>query len=89
MKQLLMGVIFSFAILWSNAAIGQNTFPSSGNVGIGTSDPRAPLNVIGELRSQGTIRLQSPDGDDGGNVVTTLRASSANSYLRNRRYWDC
>jgi hypothetical protein len=45
-KAILRVVAFGAMIL-STGLRAQNTFPSSGNVGIGTTSPASPLNVIG------------------------------------------
>ena len=57
MKTLLLFLValFSCAIL-SNA---QNSFPSSGYVGVGTTTPSKPLEVIGTIK---TDTLLFPDG---------------------------
>jgi len=41
---------------------GQNTFPSSGNVGIGTTSPQAPLHVLNNGPS--VVTIQSTAGDN-------------------------
>lgn len=45
-----------------------NTFPSSGNVGIGTINPSAPLDVVGQIKSSSGITI-SPNGSSYGNTI--------------------
>ncbi len=48
---LLISIDYSFA---------QNTFPSSGNVGIGTTSPIEPLEVNGNIIADGLISTRVP-----------------------------
>lgn len=43
----LAGLAFSIAVLAASAAAQTNTFPSSGNVGIGTTSPSNTLTIVG------------------------------------------
>jgi hypothetical protein len=57
----------SLAFLLINIkVVSQNTFPSSGNVGIGTTSPQELLHLNGNIR---------------GNVSGALRISSGNGYI--------
>ncbi|WP_263408410.1 hypothetical protein [Terriglobus tenax] len=44
----------ALALLLSGSALAQNTFPTTGNVGIGTTSPVTTLDVNGAVRSSGT-----------------------------------
>src|SRR4029453_18656123 len=47
--------VMGLLLALTSTAWGQNTFPSSGNVGVGTMSPGAPLDVNGRIRmSNGT-----------------------------------
>jgi len=52
MKKLLLTLLLATACLVTN---GQNTFPSSGNVGIGTTSPSTALDVVGDISIRGFI----------------------------------
>ncbi len=55
------------------AAAGQNTFPSSGDVGIGTTSPQFPLDVSGQARLQTTANFDL--GSLGSDNTIYLRSS--------------
>lgn len=60
-----MKTIFSFLTFLcciTAAVYSQNTFPSSGNVGIGTSAPAQKLDIVGTA-STWPLRLQNSDGN--------------------------
>jgi len=52
-------VVTLFALL-SLSTYAQNTFPSSGNVGIGTTAPLSPLHVIGNTSVDGILLIGDP-----------------------------
>lgn len=77
-KDLLLAITV-ILIVGSHTYGQSNHFPGSGNVGIGIgTGSSAPLHVLGETRIQGQIRLQSPDGNDGGIIETTGDPTSSN-----------
>ena len=47
MHRQMMGLAFCIAAFTVRAAAQSNTFPTSGNVGIGTTNPGATLDVYG------------------------------------------
>ena len=58
--------------LADNVAAQQNTFPQSGNVGIGTATPEDALHVVGEILSQsGSYRLRHPTTNHGWHIAGT------------------
>jgi hypothetical protein len=60
-----MSRLFIFVFVWlcTSALVAQtNTFPSSGNVGIGTSTPSYTLDVIGSMRGWANYSTYTPDG---------------------------
>ena len=70
---------FLVAILIINYCFGQtNLFPSSGNVGIGTTNPQAKLHVVGDLRVDGGYYIRSPDGNEAGILQASGEAGTYN-----------
>ncbi|HZE83537.1 MAG TPA: hypothetical protein VE035_04470 [Puia sp.] len=57
MKQLAIATLSLYLALTSSQA--QNTFPATGNVGIGTSSPAYPLDVTGNTRVGGTTFINT------------------------------
>jgi len=55
------GGAFAGLIMFTLPAVAQNTFPASGNVGVGTTSPPQTLSVFGDgVTTVGRIRLSSP-----------------------------
>lgn len=56
---------FALAVaLTAFSAFGQNTFPQSGNVGIGTTTPAAPLHIVNSQNGGTVLRIDNPDTTD-------------------------
>jgi hypothetical protein len=63
-------------VVFSVGAIAQNTFPSSGNVGIGTANPQYLLQLVGSGGAQIFTYLNNPGTNAVGSVVNQSPASS-------------
>jgi hypothetical protein len=78
MHKQMMGLAFCIAVFATSAAAQTNTFPASGNVGIGTTTPSVPLEIWG-----------SPT--NGGSPVDVFKTSfapeSTNWNLRLQQSW--
>ena len=59
MKKYLYPGLITIVILISIKSFAQNTFPSSGNVGIGTTSPVVPLHLSQNTTDGYTIRLEN------------------------------
>lgn len=56
--QIIFGHLLMVPFLFSFNSNAQNTFPASGNVGIGTISPNSLLHVNGNVRLEGDLSLQ-------------------------------
>jgi len=79
MRKILSLVFIGFlmSILDAMSAGAQNTFPSSGNVGIGTTAPQGPLQVVGT--GSNVITLGESDSNSGKQIVIGVM-TSGNGY---------
>jgi hypothetical protein len=68
--------LMAILLVLTSSASGQNMFPASGNVGIGTSAPGAPLDVSGRIRMSG--------GSDYSEFFTGLSGGIAGFHLGSR-----
>jgi hypothetical protein len=59
-------IFFLTAILTTTFSFCQNTFPTNGNVGIGTTNPRANLDMAKDISNSqlGTVFGRLPEGDE-------------------------
>src|ERR1700739_4617436 len=73
------------AVLCATDVIAQNTFPSTGNVGIGTTNPGATLEVNGNARIDGPLTIQN-SGTTQQFVVSTSASSVAQTWWTNGSY---
>ena len=69
-------------------ALSQNTFPSSGNVGIGTTTPVFPLEVNGAAKAQTYFVLPAATGSEWWNGAFTVLHSVGDYQIVNRRISD-
>ncbi|MEO9851595.1 MAG: hypothetical protein ABJH72_00330 [Reichenbachiella sp.] len=76
--------IFLLAAGWSSARSQTNTFPSTGNVGIGTSSPSHNLHIQG-VGGEGVLRLSTDNTSylTSQTVITGILANSARQWNSN------
>jgi hypothetical protein len=76
--------------LFTSAVFGQNTnpWPATGSVGIGTTSPQYPLDVLGQVSSSGYV-LSNRDPHAGFDLsITGLFSSNAFDMIAVHRGWD-
>jgi len=78
MKKILLFSAFMLAYYCSNAQT--NTFPSSGNVGIGTTSPINLLHITGNLGSADILRLSTTDATDGRSTILFTSAKGSQTW---------
>jgi hypothetical protein len=87
MRRQVKGLAFCIAAFAASVAAQTNTFPASGNVGIGTTSPGAKLVVIGNAyigeNTNGTAVIDAYDGDAyfGDNSATNGIAVTASGWV--------
>jgi len=72
----------TLALGGEQTAWAQNTFPSSGNVGIGTTSPTRPLHVVGDFRATGNIRSGDTIIIDTGRRLVTANGTAGTPAYR-------
>jgi hypothetical protein len=73
MKKILLSAVILFSVYCADAQT--NTFPTTGNAGIGTTSPLSLLHVTGNIGGGEILRLNNTDATDG---RTTIFFSSSN-----------
>lgn len=85
-KHLLKSALLFSSILFKLSGISQNTFPSTGNVGIGTTSPAAKLHNAAPLSGQAAILLGI--AGDAGNTAVPFKASTGGYNIDFQGYRD-
>jgi hypothetical protein len=65
-------------VFLTTGTFAQNTFPASGNVGIGTTAPTDALSVNGDMDIGARLKFDNPNAFGGNSVVFGLNGSSGN-----------
>jgi len=91
MKRLLL---VAFATLSLNAIAQTNTFPTSGNVGIGTTNPQTSLDVNGNIRASysgadigGSITIANPTKTGNGQASSWCIYNMSGGYNNSLQFW--
>lgn len=80
MKKLLL--VTGFLLITFSTSMAQNTFPTTGNVGIGTSNPKKELHVIGDYYGRGHTFFHAFEGDgNSGTAYLQARDDSGTSTI--------
>lgn len=78
--------IFPFVVLLFavGAAAQTNTFPTSGNVGIGTTSPTAVLQVVNPVNANGQVgfRVSQATGGDLDLTAARVQSTDEGNYIR-------
>jgi hypothetical protein len=75
-----------FAVAFIGAVKGQNTFPNSGNAGVGTNNPQHEFDVNGDIKASGKLMAGSTFTIDGPNG--TLKNTSWQNAVNRVMYAD-
>ena len=86
MKQMLFYLSTTFIFLLNLTVFSQNTFPSSGNVGIGTTSPQQALEVNGNINVGSNIQNTSTKNETYGSKLFFLGAHRNTDDLWIARY---
>lgn len=91
MKRLLL---VAFTTLSLNAIAQTNTFPTSGNVGIGTTNPQTSLDVNGNIRASysgtdigGSITIANPAKTSNGQASSWCIYNMSGGYNNSLQFW--
>lgn len=78
MRKIIGSIWLALALMTAGAAAQTNTFPASGNVGIGTTAPSAPLDVTG---ASGTTQTNITTFNNSSNGAYTSMTSAGNASI--------